>query len=120
MTDQSDYQNSVDMYADKSRNARTDMDCHQCRGNFIAVLDRTLEGQHKIECPHCGHEHFRKVKNGKVTEERWGSFDGDKRNAHRPRHVWKSDSLPIQTSGASSFIRERWLQTFGRGLVDDD
>lgn len=103
------------MYAQEGE-VRTDMDCHQCSKNFVALLDWSLDGNHVVECPHCGHEHLRKIKGGKVTGERWGSFDGDKLNAHRPRHVWKSDSRPIQTSGAASFIRDRWMQKFGEGL----
>jgi DNA-directed RNA polymerase subunit RPC12/RpoP len=86
---------------------RTDMNCTECSKNFIAQLDFGLDGNHVVECPYCGHEHCRVITNGKVTADRWDGraqrVDVDK------RCVWKSDSQPIQTSVASAFIRDAWL-----------
>lgn len=86
---------------------RTDLDCTNCRRNFIAQLDYALDGNHIVECPYCGHEHCRVIENGKVTQDRWSSrqqrIDVDK------RCVWKCDSRPIVTSTAAAFIREAWL-----------
>lgn len=86
---------------------RTDLSCTECRKSFIAQLDVGIDGNHIIECPHCGHEHCRVIKGGEVTGDRWSSraqrVDVDK------RCVWKSDSLPATTSMASAFLRERWL-----------
>lgn len=86
---------------------RTDMNCTNCGKNFIAQLDMGLDGNHVVECPHCGHEHCRVITNGVVTGDRWESrmqrVDVDK------RCVWKSDSQPIVTSSAAAFIREAWL-----------
>lgn len=85
---------------------RTDMYCHHCGKNFIATLDYSLNGNHQVECP-CGHLHFRQIRNGVVTGERWGS---DNNTIVVPkRNIWKHDSLPMKTSAASSFIRDRWL-----------
>lgn len=104
----SDYHKEVDLYSELGEQ-RTFMDCHQCGKNFVALIDYSLDGNHIIECAHCGHEHYRKILNGKVTEERWGSSNGDKLDAYRPRRVWKSNSLPVITSSTSAFIRSRWL-----------
>lgn len=86
---------------------RTDMNCTECRRDFIAQLDFGLDGNHVVECPHCGHEHCRVIKDGVVTEDRWSHreqrIDVDK------RCVWKSDSQPIVTTMASAFIRDKWL-----------
>lgn len=86
---------------------RTDMYCTECHRNFIARLDMSLDGNHVVECPHCGHEHCRVIRNGTVTGDRWDSrmqrIDVDRRS------VWKSDSQPVVTSTASAFIRDRWL-----------
>lgn len=64
---------------------RTDMNCTNCSKNFIAQLDMSLDGNHVVECPYCGHEHCRVVKAGKVTGDRWESrqqrHDVHKRNA---------------------------------------
>jgi len=86
---------------------RTDLFCTNCNKAFIAQLDLSLDGNHVIECPYCGHEHCRVVKGGIVTGDRWDHRE--QRIAVEGRCVWKSDSRPIQTSTASRFLRERWM-----------
>lgn len=88
----------------------TSMSCHECGKNFIAMVDYRLDGNHILECAHCGHEHWRVIQKGKVTSERFGSSYGTKLDAHRPKRVWKSENgVPVATSSASMFLRERWL-----------
>lgn len=87
--------------------ARTDLHCHQCSKTFVAELDFTIEGNHVVECPHCGHEHFRVIKGGAITDDRWHS--GMRRVDVSPRSVWKSNVLKAQTSTAAQFIRDAWL-----------
>ncbi len=90
---------------------RTVLDCHECSKQFVALLDYSINGNHVIECPVCGHSHCRTILNGKITGERWDSRHGsDKdRDAHRPRRVWKADTMPARTSSASEFIRQKWI-----------
>jgi hypothetical protein len=76
-------------------------------------LDFSITGNHVIECPHCGHEHCRTIVDGVVTGDRWDSRYGNDKtraNAARPRRVWKHDVLQAQTSSASNFIHNRWLE----------
>lgn len=87
---------------------RTDMHCHACNKNFIAELDHGIDGNHVAECPTCGHEHWRVIKAGVVTGERWGSDDGHPKI--KARRVWKHDVLQMQTMSASRFIRDLWLE----------
>jgi DNA-directed RNA polymerase subunit RPC12/RpoP len=87
---------------------RTECHCHNCSKQFIAELDFDINGEHVIECPHCGHEHWRKIHNGKITEARWGS-GGNNGKAVSKATVWKSNLIQAQTSTVSAFIRERWL-----------
>lgn len=91
------------------RPTKTDLHCTECHKGFIAELDFGLDGNHIIECPWCGHEHCRVITAGRVTEDRWSSRaqrpDGDL----RALRVWKHDVLPMQTTSASHFIRQRWL-----------
>lgn len=87
---------------------RTDLHCTECGKNFIALLDYDIEGNHIVECPHCGHEHCRVIEAGKVTDVRWSSRVQNQ-EAVRCRKVWKSNVLQAQTNSASHFIRERWL-----------
>ena len=93
---------------------RTELDCHNCGRDFIALIDYDVDGEHVIECPWCGHEHCRKIEGGKVTEARWGSRDS-KSVTITPRRVWKHDAGRMQTSSASHFLRQRWLDKYGEG-----
>lgn len=93
------------------KETKTVLDCHECHKQFVALLDYTVNGNHVIECAHCGHEHCRVIEGGRITGERWSSRHGDDRarDARRPRRVWKADALPARTSSAAEFIRERWF-----------
>ena len=96
---------------------RSDMDCHNCSKGFVAELDHSVNGNHIIECPYCGHEHYRVMKDGIVTQERWDS--SNKGDGVKCRRVWKHDSQPIQTSTASAFIRDRLLNPSNPDDDDD-
>lgn len=89
---------------------RTDMNCHACSKNFVAELNLDVSGNYVIECAHCGHEHMRTIKDGKITEGRWGSAS-DNSNTTRVsgRSVWKSSVIQARTSTVCEFIRELWL-----------
>ncbi len=93
---------------------RTDIHCHNCSKGFIAELDYSINGEHVAECAYCGHHHYRTIKDGRITEQRWGS-DNRPQNSDiiKCRNVWKHDVLAMKTTTASAFIRNRWLN-FGR------
>ena len=87
---------------------RTDMNCHHCTQNFIAELDAGIDGKHCVECPKCGHRHYRVIKDGVITGARWDS-DNDSSDVIHGRSVWKSGVIPARTSTVSQFIRDRWI-----------
>lgn len=89
---------------------RTDMNCTNCSKNFIAELDYSVDGNHVVECPYCGHEHCRVIHDGEVTGDRWESREN--RVDVDARCVWKADSQPIATSTAASYIRDVWLNRY--------
>jgi hypothetical protein len=90
---------------------RTIMDCHECGKQFVALLDYGINGNHIIHCPNCGHEHCRVIEQGKITGERWSSrYGSDKeRYGKKARRVWTHNNLPMQTTTASEFMRQLWL-----------
>ena len=89
-----------------SRPIRSDAHCTECSKNFISEIDVRINGNHTIICPYCGHEHFRKVKDGEITSDRWASATGTPNVFSK---VWKSNNFPIQTSTAAQFLRNKWL-----------
>lgn len=89
---------------------RTEMYCHACTKKFVAELNFDISGDFVIECAHCAHEHYRTIKNGKITEARWGTAkDNSSVVRVNGRSVWKSSVIQAQTSTVAEFIRERWL-----------
>lgn len=88
---------------------RSEINCHHCGKLFVAELDLDISGNYIIECPHCGHEHYRSVENGKISDRRWGS-DGRKYTKLDKVSVWKSSVIKAQTSAVAWHIRERWMQ----------
>jgi len=52
---------------------RQELYCHACRRYVQFDIDTSIDGNYVIVCPNCKHEHYRVVKNGIITEDRWGS-----------------------------------------------
>lgn len=94
--------------AEVAGSKRTEINCHNCNKQFVAELDADIDGKYIIECAHCGHEHWREIKGGAVTEGRWGSGDTSVTRISG-RSVWKSSVIQAKTSTVSHFLRERWL-----------
>jgi hypothetical protein len=88
---------------------RTEINCHACHKNFVAELDVSINGNYCIECAHCGHEHYRTIKDGAVTESRYDSSPDNNATRVSGRSVWKSTVIKATTSSVSHFLRERWL-----------
>lgn len=87
---------------------KTNVDCTSCGKVFIAKINFDLDGNHKIICPLCGHEHWRSIKKGVVTGDRWGSQNGPNREVPTER-MWSDRTVGIETTTAAQFIREKWL-----------
>lgn len=60
---------------------RQELWCHECNKYVQFDIDVSLNGNHVIKCPDCGHEHCRVVENGIITEVRW-----DSRNVNMQAH----------------------------------
>jgi hypothetical protein len=45
--------------------------CTECSKYFDIKLNMGLDGNYRIHCPACGHVHYRAVKAGKITEQRF-------------------------------------------------
>jgi len=87
---------------------RTNVDCTHCGKVFVAKINFDLDGNHKILCAYCGHEHWRTIKKGVVTGDRWGSQAGPNRDVPTER-MWSDQSLGITTNTVAGYIRDRWL-----------
>lgn len=44
--------------------------CGECKKYFLTYLRRNMNGAYTVQCPSCGHHHYRVVKEGFVTDQR--------------------------------------------------
>jgi len=90
---------------------RTNVDCTSCGRIFIAKVNHDVDGNHRIVCPLCGHQHYRTIRKGVVTGDRFSSQAGP--NIEVPTERCWSDRTTageaIETTSAARLIRERWL-----------
>ena len=56
--------------------SKQEIHCHGCNRYVQFTLDLGLDGNHVLDCPNCGHEHCRVVKDGVITGERWAQRNG--------------------------------------------
>ena len=92
---------------------RQEIHCHAC-GRYVQFdIDIDLDGNHMLECPNCGHEHCRVVKNGVITGERWDSRTGVTIMATSVTSSTLSYELTFftATTTSSAFTAGSWLQT---------
>src|SRR6056297_1830535 len=82
----------------------TEMYCHDCRNDFVAELDMAINGNHEIECPHCGHIDYRVVENGRVTGQRYRSSMGLVQ-----ANTWASSGTSSNSS--SAYLSSSWDNT---------
>jgi DNA-directed RNA polymerase subunit RPC12/RpoP len=86
----------------------TDETCSNCSKIFRMRVDFNVNGNHVVQCPHCGHHHCRVIKDGVVTSDRWESRNRNE-DILPTESYWKSSVIGAKTTTAFSHIRERWL-----------
>lgn len=86
---------------------RQELWCHDCQKYVQFDIDTELNGNHVIICPNCKHEHCRVVKNGKVTEVRWGSRNG-----------WSA--ITYMTTGMTSSNASTYATYSGNTMTDSN
>jgi len=99
----------------------TEFYCHECNGYIKIELDYSINGNHVVNCPKCGHEHCRVIENGKVTDDRWGQRNRNVVNytatmaSYSGTSMYTSSTAGTTTSTASSYatmaLTDAWGQT---------
>ena len=80
---------------------RQEIHCHNCDRYVQFDIDLGLDGNHVLECPNCGHEHCRVVKNGVITGDRWDSRNGQTYNVS---HYSITASTGSATTGSFTYV----------------
>jgi hypothetical protein len=60
-------------YANTGRRATIEFYCQECDHYLYVRISLALDGNHIIRCPNCNHKHYRLVRRGIITKERFDS-----------------------------------------------
>jgi len=98
----------------EERVTRQELHCHACDKYVQFDIDLSLDGNHVLECPECGHEHCRVVKNGVITGERWGQRNGPTINVIAVSasmvSTWDCYMSVAATGSDRMFLYDSWVQ----------
>lgn len=87
---------------------RQELWCHDCEKYVQFDLDLSLSGNHVLECPNCGHEHCRVVRDGVITDIRWASRNGPTIGVNNQSAISSIYSIYQTTNTQSTFTMQLW------------
>jgi len=92
---------------------KQELHCHECNQYVQFEIDLSINGNHVLQCPNCGHEHCRVVKDGIITEDRW---DQRNNNIQVSQNVCTSSTTSTyntysMVSTGSYYLYGSWNQT---------
>ena len=95
-------------------NEAQELHCHSCNRYVQFSLDLSVDGDYRLDCPSCGHDHYRIVVNGKITERRWGRSP-----SQQQVQIWATGTTSASTwtvyvdnagqTGTSTFAYQKWM-----------
>ena len=59
-----------------------EMDCTNCSWYNYPMLDETMNGNYTVICGNCGHQHYRCIEKGVVTQDRHSKKYGETDTIH--------------------------------------
>lgn len=91
---------------------RQEIHCHSCDRFVHFDLDLSLNGNHVLHCPNCGHEHCRVVQEGRITDVRWAQRNGPTyRISTSSTAIYTVSTTTYTYSTSAYYIASSWLQT---------
>jgi hypothetical protein len=81
--------------------------CHACGQDMRFELDLGVNGNHVLNCPKCGHEHCRVVRNGRVTGDRWDSRNGPTIQVTATYYYYSAGSTCSASTG-NYILQQAW------------
>ena len=91
--------------------------CMSCSKYFNINLNMSLNGNHRVHCPNCGHIHYRKIENGVITEDRFNDNQDDpivddlrpmKASCRDYQEETREENLPTE----KGFMTRLWKEKF--------
>ena len=95
------------------RKERQEIHCHECNRYVQFDIDMGLDGQHVLNCPNCGHLHYRVVRNGIITAERWGRDPSQDMPIYSASNITYTTTMTISAGSSTSYIYDTtgWSST---------
>lgn len=99
---------------------RQELWCHDCEHYVQFTVDLSLNGNHVLNCPNCGHEHCRVVENGRITDIRWDSRNGRNQRVYyvsastatfSSTSTYTTYSSSSATTNGDPFLYMAWMNT---------
>jgi len=94
--------------------------CQECEKYFDVKLNMSLNGNHRIHCPNpkCRHIHFRQIKNGEITGQRF--FDNccneiivdDLRPMEASCRDYQKETFEDAAPTETGFLKRLWSEKF--------
>lgn len=94
----------------------TELYCHGCDGYVRVELDYSLNGNHRIECPKCGHSHYRVIEDGKITLDRYQPKFITYNYSTSMTNYNTSSCTDTCSSSDNQFLTDSWYQTTGNSV----
>jgi predicted nucleic acid-binding Zn-ribbon protein len=98
-----------------------------CGKYFDFVLNMSLNGSYRLHCPNCGHIHYRVVKNGHITEDRFTDSPDSltiedlfpMKSSCRDYQKDKAEDLACSADerGLRGFMHRLWKERFSGQMV---
>lgn len=89
---------------------RQELYCHECRHYVQFDLDLSLDGNHVLRCPVCGHEHCRVVERGRITDIRWESRNGPTIAVATFSMTYSIQSTYTASTASTVYTYDLWFQ----------
>jgi DNA-directed RNA polymerase subunit RPC12/RpoP len=75
--------------------------CHNC-GRYVQFpIDLSMSGSYVLNCPKCGHEHCRIVRDGVITDDRWASSNLNLQTFHVSSRAITTSATSASTNGTN-------------------
>ena len=77
---------------------RQELYCHGCDRFVQWIQTFEVDGHYHVKCPNCGHDHYRSVHGGKVTDDRYMPYVP----YVRVRATWAASTSAVSYSSSTS------------------
>ncbi len=101
----------------KGMRQKVEFYCSSCGKYFDIKMNMSLNGNHRVHCPNCGHIHYRKIENGEITGDRF--FDNqnspivdDLRPMLASCRDYQEETTEDNLQTANGFMRRLWKEKF--------